>query len=299
MGAGSIVLAMITKNSVEDHGAVFEKTLTSTLQVPYASIILVDDSTTDKTRRVVESFARKNNKELLVLNSRDITRFRHDYYFERPTRAVARQTAIEAFLQNFGEDWLFFVDDDVVLNPGWWAWVQANGLEPKVGEVWGFADDHEPFRRHILESFGIDYMNHSIKMFHIRGGTHDTMYRRGAIEGVVIPWDFHVYEDTWLHHYVNCRGWDSLINPIGAVHFGEVNYYLNSRLLYIVDTLIFKRLEFPPWFVRAMVRAYGFRKGLQVSFKRGYVMAWLRHRFTRREVPYPCFIVLGSSMHTL
>jgi glycosyltransferase involved in cell wall biosynthesis len=298
MGAGSIVLAMITKNSVEDHGAVFEKTLTSTLQVPYTSIILVDDSTTDKTRRVVESFARKNNKELLVLNSRDITRFRHDYYFERPTRAVARQTAIEAFLQNFGEDWLFFVDDDVVLNPGWWAWVQANGLGPKVGEVLGLINDYDQSTKNLLESFGINYVNYLIRMFYIRGGTLDTMYRRGAIEGVVIPWDFHVYEDAWLHHYVNCRGWDSLVNPVGAVHFGEVGYW-GGKLLFVVDSLVYMRFGFPPWFVRAMVRAYGFRRGLQVSFKRGYVMAWFCHRFTRREVPYPCFIVLGSSMHTL
>lgn len=29
----------------------------------------------------------------------------------------------------------------------------------------------------------------------------------------------HVYEDTFLHHYVNCRGFKSIINPIGVTHY--------------------------------------------------------------------------------
>ncbi len=108
-----IVLSMITKDS-HRLGEIFTKVLESTLQVPYGSLILVDDSSTEDTRSIVKDFADKHGKELTIASSRDIKNLRPSYYFKRPTRAVARQVAIELFMQNFGSEWLMFVDDDAV-----------------------------------------------------------------------------------------------------------------------------------------------------------------------------------------
>ena len=60
----SVVLSMITKDS-HRLGEIFIKVLESTLQVPYDSIILVDDSSTGGTRKVVKEFVDKYDKELI------------------------------------------------------------------------------------------------------------------------------------------------------------------------------------------------------------------------------------------
>jgi hypothetical protein len=52
-----------------------------------------------------------------------------------------------------------------------------------------------------------------------RGGTHDTLYRRKALEGVNIPPELHICEDAWLHHYVRYNGWESRIIKTGITHY--------------------------------------------------------------------------------
>lgn len=208
------VLSLITKNSVERVGRVFEKVLESSLQVPYKAIILVDDSDNDKTREAVRRFADTHSKELVVERSRL-------YGWHRPTRATARQTAIDIFFEQFSDEWLMFLDDDCMLNEGWWNWVVQNGAleKPKVGIVWGINWDASPERRRFLEAMGIDYAQYLIDAFRRRGGTHDTLFRRTAIEGVKIPPELHVYEDAWLYYYVVCGGWETAVNPVGVMHF--------------------------------------------------------------------------------
>jgi len=85
-----------------------EEVWASSLQVPYDLIILVDDSDSDKTRKFVKSFADRHNKELIVEKSRL-------YGWHKPTCATARQTALDIFFQGTNAEWLFFLDDDVIL----------------------------------------------------------------------------------------------------------------------------------------------------------------------------------------
>ncbi|MEM4898118.1 MAG: glycosyltransferase [Pyrobaculum sp.] len=125
-----MILSIITKNSYEKVGEKFAEVLDSSLQVPYRAIILVDDSDNDKTATFVKRFAESRGKELIV------TRSRNYGYFE-PTRATARQTAIDIFLVNFSEEWLFFLDDDFILNPGWWEEASRYTQKPRVELVWG------------------------------------------------------------------------------------------------------------------------------------------------------------------
>ena len=209
-----IVLSMITKNSYRELGDKFVETLRRSLQVPYRAIILVDDGE-DETAEVVKRFAEEHGKEVVVTRSRL-------YGYHRATRATARQTAIDVFLENFSDEWLMFLDDDAWLNPGWWEDVRRFLGEPRVGEIWGVnwsaEGSPEDERRRLLEARGVRYEDFLIRMFEERGGTHDTLYRRAAIEGVRIPPCLHVYEDAFLHYYVVCRGWEYRISRVGVTH---------------------------------------------------------------------------------
>jgi len=310
-----IALSMITKDS-HRLGETFNKVLESTLQVPYNSFILVDDSSTGDTRRIVKDFADKHGKELIIASSNDIKRLRSGYYFERPTRAVARQVVIEIFLQNFGSEWLMFVDDDAVLNPGWWDWVDKHAVlyDGRVGEVWGINWDSTPDRRLILESLGIDYTEYLIRKFQERGGTHDTLYRRKAIEGVVIPWELHVYEDAWLHHWVACHGWESVINPVGVTHYSpfrtdlktqkrqlglaihvafkygivEYDVFRNIHTLSIIKQALglFRPILGTPLMSLVYARTYGLAKGLPYALKRQYLKLWFRWVVLKNTIKY-------------
>jgi len=127
-----IVVSMIVKDSLTRVGEeVFEKVLDSTLQIPYGSFVLVSDGA-DGTEGFVKKWCEGHGKELVVARS-------NLYGHERPTRATARQTAVDLFLSNFSDEWLMFIDDDAVLNEGWWKWVAENKAleDPQVGRCGG------------------------------------------------------------------------------------------------------------------------------------------------------------------
>jgi len=207
-----IVLSMITKNSYEKVGNYFDKVWESSLQVPYDLVILIDDSDTDKTREYVKKFAQEHGKEVIIERSRL-------YGWHKPTRASARQTAIDIFFQNTAAEWLFFLDDDVILRDGWWNEASEYVKEERVGLIWGVEIAefwHE--RLEYIRARGIDPINHSIQHFKVRGGLHDTMLRRKALSGIILPPWLNVYEDAWIKLFVECRGFLWKIVKTGAIH---------------------------------------------------------------------------------
>jgi len=213
----NIVLSMITYMTVERVGIeTFMKVLESSLQVPYKAIILVDDTPNENTKIVVKEFAEKWGKELVIEKSRKTALFNN---VVRPTRATARQASIDLFFESFQDEWLFFLDDDAVLNPGWWDEAKQYLCENAVGEIWGINWDANLERKKFLTALGVNYEDWLIKAFMRRGGTHDTLYRRKALEGVKIPPELHICEDAWLHHYVRCNGWESRIIKTGITHY--------------------------------------------------------------------------------
>jgi len=303
-----IVLSVITKDALTRVGReVFSKVLNSTLQIPYRSFILVSDSS-DGTDAFVRRWAEERGKELVVARS-------SLYGHHRPTRATARQTAIDLFLSNFDEEWLMFVDDDAVLNEGWWAWVAENKVleDPEVGEVWGVNWDSTPERERFLKLFGVKLEDYLIRKFEERGGCHDTLYRRGAIEGVRIPPELHVYEDAYLHRYVVGRGWRYVVNPVGVTHYHptatitdlkvekekariaigaalkygiceyecmrEVERARKNRLLAYLS-LLRPVLGLAPMLL-VTTRTYGLKKGIVEGLKRQYLKLWFRWQVLR------------------
>jgi glycosyltransferase involved in cell wall biosynthesis len=296
-----VVLSIITRNALFRVGKeLFKRVLDSSLQVPYKSIIVVSDSD-DDTDAFVKQWCDLNGKELILTRSKL-------YGYSKPTRALARQTAIDVFFESFSDEWLMFLDDDCVLNPGWWEWVLQNRVleDPTVGEVWGINWDATPEREKFLKLFGIDLKSYLIRKFEERGGCHDTLFRRKAVEGVKIPPELNVYEDAYLHFHVRCRGFRSVVNPVGVTHYhptevnmraelekaklaiqvalryGIVEYEhvkiihesLNNKLLAYLS-LLRPIAGFIPMLL-VTTRVYGFRKGFVEAFKRQYLKLWFR-----------------------
>jgi len=216
-----VVLSMITKNSYEKVGGYFDKVWESSLQVPYDLIILIDDSDTDKTREYVKKFAQEHGKEVIIERSKL-------YGWHKPTRATARQTAIDTFFQNTTAEWLFFLDDDVILKDGWWDEASEYIKEEKVGLIWGIEITelwHD--RLAYIRARGIDPISYSIQNFKIRGGLHDTMLRREALNGLILPPWLNVYEDAWIKLFIECKGFLWRIVKTGAIHLrreGKTGY---------------------------------------------------------------------------
>lgn len=170
------------------------------------------------------------------------------------TRAESRQICIDD-ARKMGFDWICFVDDDFVLNEGWWADVSRHMDHPEVGMIWGVNWDYDDSRKNwinflnsvTLPRFEVrplikrkldkkydkwyqkthpprkasrfDYSGYLKYEFEQRGGTHDTLIRLDAIpEWIRIPKMLHVYEDKFLKQIVEISGYKCVITQTGGIH---------------------------------------------------------------------------------
>ena len=291
-----VVLSFITRNSYTKMlkaPVSLREVLNSTLQIPYRQIILVDDST-DETREFFQSWCEEHDKELTVSGSRL-------YGYHRPTRATARQTAIDIFLDGFDDGWLMFVDDDVILNPGWWREAEAYLSDPRIGMVWGLNFDATSDRHVYLKALGIDYVQYLIKEFFRRGGTHDTLVRREALEGIRIPPELHFFEDWYILRHVQRRGYSIGTVRAGVTHYNpEWNYstktikqmaYLSRKYGVEPPTLgyavyrLFRSLASIIPTTYASVKGFGLREGLRRAYHRWRLKVLYRIYFLRGGAP--------------
>ncbi len=176
------------------------------------------------------------------------------------TRAEGRQICIDDARKK-GFDWICFVDDDFVLNDGWWSDVSQYMNDPNVGMIWGINWDHDDTRKNwinYLNSVNIprfnidklirrkldkkydewyqkkyppkkasdfDYEGYLKHEFEQRGGTHDTLIRLDAIpEWIKIPKILHVYEDKFLKQIVEISGYKCVITNTGGTHYSMVRW---------------------------------------------------------------------------
>lgn len=299
-----IVLSMITKNSLQKVGAqMFRRVWEASLQVPYKAVVLIDDSDDESTRRFVRQFAEEFGKEVLVERSRL-------YGWHKPTRATARQTAIDIFLESFSDEWLFFLDDDFILHRGWWEEAAPHTQDGRVGLIWGV--DYTPLweeRLKWLQVRGASPADYSIQQFTVRGGLHDTLLRRVAIQGVKIPPWAHVYEDAWVKKYVECRGWEVRIVRTGGDHLRasaegytskdlDVMIKLTARLGLEKITIksLLKALFGLPAYTYYSWKAYrSLSRGVQIWWSRVYFRAKVLLESRPRD---PCEYVRGASLNT-
>ena len=181
---GPIDVALLTFNSERKLRQCLDSIYSN---VPVKRLIVVDGFSTDGTLAILEEYRAKYGKVVIVQ--------------EKGTRGSARQTAI-----NMVEtDWFMFVDSDVVLCKDWFAKAQKL-ITPEVGAVWGIEIWSVLLNSAVLPIFE----RITLKIFFERGGTHDLLVRRKAVEGINIPFELHTYEDGYIKDWIEKKGYKVL-----------------------------------------------------------------------------------------
>ncbi|XHH07543.1 MAG: glycosyltransferase family A protein [Candidatus Bathyarchaeia archaeon] len=189
-------VVLLTKNS--------EYLLTKCLNSIYANVpvhqlIVVDGYSTDRTIEILEKFNQKHGNIKIIQ--------------EKGTRASARETGI----QYVTTEYFAFIDSDVILCRGWFkkAFVE---MQQGVGAVWGINIDVIPNVKQkwflLLESMI------ARQGFCLRGGTHDTLIRKTALDGLHIPFELHAFEDAYLIRWIEKQGYKAVVGSnIYCLHY--------------------------------------------------------------------------------
>jgi len=184
--------------------------------VPVNRLIIVDGYSTDKTLQIVNEFQEKYGNVVFTQ--------------DRGTRGEARQKAIEAI----ETDWFMFVDSDVILSKDWF--VKAEKLiKDDVGAIWGIEIWSVLLKTRILNLF----LRLTMKIFHRRGGTHDLLVRRKAVEGIKIPYYLHTYEDAYIRSWIIKKGYKVLgvFDPYCIHYRPNVVWTLSKSLEFMVSDI--------------------------------------------------------------
>ncbi len=189
-------MVLLTKNSEY----LLAKCLTSIYQnVPVHRLLVVDAYSTDRTIEILKKFNQKHRNIIIVKTN--------------GTRAQARETGIKHVITDF----FAFIDSDVILCRDWFKKAFAE-MKDGVGAVWGVNIDVIPNVKQkwflLLESMI------ARQGFRLRGGTHDTLIRKSALEGLHIPEELHAFEDAYLIRWVEKRGYKALVgSSIYCLHY--------------------------------------------------------------------------------
>jgi glycosyltransferase involved in cell wall biosynthesis len=189
-------VVMLTKNSQH----LLNKCLASVYRnVPIKNLIVMDGFSTDRTLEILEKFNRKyGNVHLFQMNG---------------SRAKARTEGI----RKVTTDWFMFVDSDVLLCKDWFKKAQAD-LAKGVSAVWGLNIDVLPNvkNRRILKFQGLI----AKQCFRLRGGMHDTLILRKAVEGIRIPEELHAYEDAYIMRWIENHAHKAVVgSQIYCLHY--------------------------------------------------------------------------------
>jgi glycosyltransferase involved in cell wall biosynthesis len=177
----AVDVVMLTKNSER----LLRTCLASVYEnVPVNKLIVVDGYSDDSTLEILREFQ---------LRYRNVTVIEDD-----GTRGSARQKAI-ALVKS---EWFLFVDSDVVLSDGWFAKAEEL-INDDVGAIWGIEVWSVVKNMKILAL----YERITWKIFESRGGTHDMLVRRRAVQDIRIPSHLHTYEDSYIKSWILRKGY--------------------------------------------------------------------------------------------
>ncbi len=244
-------VVVLTKNSAH----LLAQCLNSVYKnVPVNNLIVIDGYSTDRTLQIVETFNRKHHNVQL--------------YQMKGSRAAARTEGI----RRVTTDWFLFLDSDVLLSKYWFKNVLKD-LVDGVGAVWGVNIDLLPNIRNkrILKVQTIV----ARRCFKLRGGMHDTLILRKAVEGITIPDELHLYEDAYLVRYIESRGYKVTVgSSVYCLHDKapdnwSVKNGLSQAILELRCCLVYSHLYeyvlfYPVFFVywALQLPLNGFRNGL-------------------------------------
>jgi len=230
MNGNRVDVVVLTKNSER----MLEECLSSVFEtVPVNRLIVVDGYSTDGTLEILRAFQEKHGNVVVVE--------------DRGTRGSARLKGIGMVKTS----WFVFVDSDVTLCKDWFR--KANGyVENDVGAVWGIEVWDGIQNKAMLRLF----LKITRRIFEMRGGTHDLLVRREAIEDIEIPEDLHVFEDAFIKEWIAKKGYKivAAYDP-HCIHFRPATVWtFKGSLDIIVDAFRFGSVrKMPKLFV-----AYGF-----------------------------------------
>jgi glycosyltransferase involved in cell wall biosynthesis len=191
-----IDVVLLTKNSQH----LLTRCLNSVFQnVPIKTLIVIDGYSTDGTVDILLRFKRKFGTVRI--------------FQMHGTRAKAREEGI----RRVSTDWFLFVDSDAVLCRDWYSKVKQN-LTDGVGAVWGINFDVIP---NVKEKWFVLFQSLLARQcFHLRGGTHDTLIRKKAVEDMHIPEELHAYEDHYILKYIRQKGYKVCVgDEIYCLHY--------------------------------------------------------------------------------
>jgi glycosyltransferase involved in cell wall biosynthesis len=175
-----IDVAVLTKNS----GQTLERCLTSIYKnIPVNRLIVADGHSIDNTMEILAKFKKKYGNVLSI--------------YDNGTRATARQKAIE----NIETEWFMFVDSDAILCDNWFNKAK-NFMKKDVGAIWGIEIWSVIKNPQVMDIF----KKITMKIFEIRGGTHDLLVRYDAVKDIQIPPNLHSFEDAYIKEWIIKRG---------------------------------------------------------------------------------------------
>jgi glycosyltransferase involved in cell wall biosynthesis len=177
----SVDVVVLTKNSERLLRECFDSVYRN---VPVSRLIVVDGHSTDRTPKIVEEFQEKHGNVVFIQ--------------DQGTRGSARQKAMEIV----ETEWFMFVDSDVLLSKNWFTNAQKL-VKEDVGAVWGI-EIWSILRK--MKLLGL-FQRVTLKIFDKRGGTHDLLVRRKAIEGIRVPNHLHTYEDAFIKSWILKKGY--------------------------------------------------------------------------------------------
>lgn len=193
-------VVLLTKNS--EH--LLSKCLNSIYEnVRVNNLIVIDGFSTDHTLQILDKFNKKyGNISLLQIKG---------------SRAKARTEGI----RHVTTEWFMFVDSDVVLCKDWYKKAQTD-VTSGVGAVWGLNVDIIPNLKNerILKLQSIV----ARQCFYLRGGMHDTLILRKAVDGIRIPEHLHTYEDAFIVQWIKTHGYKvSVGSEVYCLHYKPPN----------------------------------------------------------------------------
>jgi glycosyltransferase involved in cell wall biosynthesis len=224
MALKQIDVVLLTKNS--EH--LLSQCLTSLYQnVPIKNLIVIDGHSTDRTLKILEGF-----------NSR----YKNIMIFQMiGSRASARTKGI----YHVSTEWFMFVDSDVLLCKDWFKRAQVD-LAKGVGATWGLNIDVLP---NVKNKYALALQSIVARQcFYLRGGMHDTLILRKAVEGLQIPDHLHTYEDAYIVQWIKAHGYKvSVGRNIYCLHYkSPSNWNLQNGLAQAKDEvrncLVYSRL---------------------------------------------------------
>jgi glycosyltransferase involved in cell wall biosynthesis len=205
--------------------------------VPVNRLIVVDGYSSDNTVGIVKEFQEKYGSVVL--------------FQDKGTRGSARQKAMEKVTS----EWFMFVDSDVVLSDNWFSKAERL-IRDDVGAIWGIEIWSVLRKMRILGLFE----RFTLKIFEKRGGTHDLLVRRKAVEGIQVPYQLHTYEDAYIKSWICEKGYKVLaVYEPYCVHFRPSKIWtVGQNISFMVSDLKFAARR------PSLMLSYGFYAGIVV-----------------------------------